>query len=381
MRILFITPWFPSRVHARDGNFVERYAALAAEVGSVTVLHVVHDPMLSKGTLEPYSGARAWGQLHQVYYGCQGGRWQRIRARRRAWQAAIDALAERPEVIYAHVLIDGGIVASRLARRWGVPFVVSEHASRYLEPGVPLRYALDFILARRAARRASWVLPVSAALQAGMEQKGIRANYRVLPNPVDDRFFVPAPRKASPRGRQMLHLSDASWQKNIGLLLEAFELAYRVDPSLELVLAGDGDPTFLRSAISAQIGPAAQRALQLRGPLDRSEVISAMQSASLFVLSSTIETQGIVVLEALLCGLPVVTTPCGGPQSLLQHPDDGTVLADFLPATLAESILAWFARPADTDHARQQRAERARQAFGLERFRADLREIISSVKG
>ncbi|MBC6994677.1 glycosyltransferase [Neolewinella lacunae] len=381
MRILFLTPWFPNRVHARDGNFVERYAALAAEIGSVTLLHAVHDPKLGVGTLELHTEARIWGQLHQVYYGGQGGRWQRLRARRKAWRAAIAALTERPDVIYAHVLIDGGIVAARLARRWGVPFVVSEHASRYLEPGVPLRYAFDFMLARRAARRASWVLPVSTALRMGMEQKGIRANYRVLPNPVDDRFFVPASREASPGGRQMLHLSDASWQKNIGLLLDAFELAHREDPGLELVLAGDGNPVVLRRAIATHLGPAARRALRLRGPLDRSEVVSAMQSARLFVLTSTIETQGIVVLEALLCGLPVITTPCGGPQSLLQHPEDGSVLADFQPTTLAEAMLAWLARPAETDHARQQRAERARQAFGLERFRVDLREILGSLRG
>jgi glycosyltransferase involved in cell wall biosynthesis len=61
------------------------------------------------------------------------------------------------------------------------------------------------------------------------------------------------------------------------------------------------------------------------GTLDRGSVVKEMQSADAFVLSSRHETFGVVLIEALACGLPVIATTCGGPECIVE-PDDGLLV-------------------------------------------------------
>ncbi|MEL7160893.1 MAG: glycosyltransferase, partial [Bacteroidota bacterium] len=180
IKILFVTSWYPNRVHTQDGNFVREYAEAVGAIHPVTLLHVVEDPAVATVITERHD--RTWGKVIQVCYPGARTRVQRIGSRSRAWQVALSEVsAERFDLIHAHVLIDGGIVADSFARRRKIPFVISTHSHRYLEPCPWLRLP-ELWLARRAARRAAFLLPVSPSLQGGMQGHRIRGNYRVLPN-------------------------------------------------------------------------------------------------------------------------------------------------------------------------------------------------------
>ena len=79
-------------------------------------------------------------------------------------------------------------------------------------------------LARRAAKRAFALLPVSKALQTALMASGMDARYEVLPNVIDQQQFQPPTELEARQGFRLFHLSDFSWQKRIEVLTERGEL-------------------------------------------------------------------------------------------------------------------------------------------------------------
>ncbi|MFT5999896.1 MAG: glycosyltransferase involved in cell wall biosynthesis [Neolewinella sp.] len=326
-------------MHTQDGNFVRRFAELLSLHHQVTVLHVTPDPELHGWTVECVQSKEAYGSLLTAYYAGDGARVQRLVNRSRAWTAVRRAYRGTPDLIHAHVLIDGGIVAMRMARQLGVPFVVSCHSSRYLEGETWRDRPLDYWLARRAAGRANALLPVSTALANALHAAGMEARFKVIPNLVDRIHFTPPDQRPPQQGFRLLHLSDFSRQKRLDILLVAFNLAWQKNSTLHLTIAGNGNPTLVKELLIRY--PEAATAITLEGELSREAVAQRMGEHDLFVLASEVETQGIVLTEALCCGLPVVTTNCGGPTDLGLSAEDGTIVPVNDPRALAAAILEW----------------------------------------
>jgi len=110
-------------------------------------------------------------------------------------------------------------------------------------------------------------------------------------------------------------------RKNVGMLFRAYELLVRTNPSIPdlcLVGAPPGDSVKKWAddkGISSRI--------RYMGKLNGSELQSAYQKASCFVLSSDEEGLAIVILEAMSSGIPVVSTNSGGPESLVRQGETG----------------------------------------------------------
>lgn len=359
---------------------MQRFAEALSGQHRVTVLHVTPDPELRGWKPDLVNSTEAYGELLTAYYAGGGARVQRLLNRSRAWAAVRRAYRGRPDLIHAHVLIDGGIIARRIARQLGVPFVVSCHSSRYLEGKTWRDRPLDYWLARRAARRAFALLPVSTALASGLHAAGMSARLEVIPNVIDRTHFLPPDQLPDHQAFRLLHLSDFSWQKRLDVLVVAFDLARQKNNNLQLTIAGNGDPEIVRKLLGKH--PPAAAAITLKGALTRSQVVQQMGVHDLFVLSSEVETQGIVLTEALCCGLPVVTTNCGGPADLKLLPADGSIVPVNDPRALATAILKWAA--AGTSELAERQARHLRYVEQdtppqiLERLNGIYREAITS---
>ena len=163
---------------------------------------------------------------------------------------------------------------------------------------------------------------LAAAAAVAPEQIGI------LPIPVDLELYAPEPdeswleRLERPRVIFVGRADDP--RKNARLLLEAWPRVRTALPHARLRLVGR-TPLMPVPEGAEAVGEVASVADELR-------------QASLFVLPSLQEGFGIVVAEALAAGVPVVVTPCGGPEDLVVSSGGGTVLADFAPKTLADAI-------------------------------------------
>ncbi|MFL6203971.1 MAG: glycosyltransferase family 4 protein [Acidimicrobiales bacterium] len=163
----------------------------------------------------------------------------------------------------------------------------------------------------------------------------------VVPGGVDvDRFAPAARRHPAPA---LLFAADASEpRKNLPLLLEAVAILRRAHPDLEVWVAGRGDQAALLSAAPA----AAQEAAVLLGDVAPEDMIDLYGRAWVMVLPSEAEAFGLVYVEALACGTPVVGLDRGGPAEIIR-PGIGAA-AQPTPESVAEACelaLGLAARP------------------------------------
>ena len=378
MRLLVISPWYPNRIHPTDGNFVAKLADLVSDEHDVTVLTVVPDPNYKEAS--PKVTDRREGRLRVVrlYYAGAGARVRRIWARSSAWKAGFKVVGTTYDLVHAHVLIDGGIAAWQFGKRNAVPFVVSEHATRWYEPWPPSRL-VELWLARRASRSARFLLPVTESLQRALSNHGVEGNVRVLSNTVDHRIFYPPKRAASVAHFGLLHVSDFSARKRTDLIIAAFFALEQEGYDVRLVVAGDGDQRHLAQLVRA-LDPR-QRPLDTNHPITllgtqtSRQVSELMRAADAFVLASTRETQSVVILEALMCGLQVVTTRSGGPETILTEPIFGTLTPVDDLGALTAALRTMIRRGIPTEASRTEIAKQANLRYGSKIIKRELLTI------
>jgi glycosyltransferase involved in cell wall biosynthesis len=142
----------------------------------------------------------------------------------------------------------------------------------------------------------------------------------------------------SPSSRMLISVGRLDRQKDPLLMLDAFERAAARQPDCHLVLIGDG---ILRQEVEARCGSAALAGkVSLLGARRPAEIAEWLRASDVFVLSSAYEGMPIVVLEALACGLPVVTTNVGEVQLTVHSNVNGMVIDGRSPEELANAISA-----------------------------------------
>ncbi len=155
----------------------------------------------------------------------------------------------------------------------------------------------------------------------------------LLPVPVDTKLFSPSPMPAT-LGRIGFAGRFTDPRKNIGLLLESVSLLRQQGHDATLVLMGDIASQPIMVAIEAH---GLKAHVLLPAQLSRTEMAVLMQSLDVFALPSHQEGLCIAALEAMACGVPVVSTRCGGPQEFVIDGETG-YLTDANPQAMARSI-------------------------------------------
>jgi glycosyltransferase involved in cell wall biosynthesis len=142
----------------------------------------------------------------------------------------------------------------------------------------------------------------------------------LLDFPIDVEKFSPGTPASKPSYRYILsvgRVDDA--RKNFPLLIRAFKRVKREMPDLKLVIVGKISKKSKVRKLVEQLGM--EEDVILTGQVK--EVVDYYRGAEAFVLSSRQEGLGIVVLEAMSCGIPVISTRCGGPEGIIRHGQTG----------------------------------------------------------
>jgi L-malate glycosyltransferase len=217
----------------------------------------------------------------------------------------------RPDVIHAHVSIPGGYVAARIGSEMGIPVIVQEHYSGFeSDARFPWRVG-GFV--KEMAKNIDGIYAVSLGFAERIKRTGIVPVCKVLPNPVNTDYFKIRDKGSSKQFRIMT-TGRLSQIKGTDIFLEALK---RLPDSMNwtATIYGDIDDRF-RYSRTLECGRLQDR-VALRGRVSQKELLEGYCQSNLFVVSSRSETANVSMLEALSCGLPVITTACGGPETLV----------------------------------------------------------------
>jgi len=397
LKVLFVTSWYPSQRNRLSGIFVREQAKAARLYCDVAVLHLAGGSghrswRLERETDEALSqGIPTWRLWHREFP--VRGAWRLFR--RRDTIRAFDELGRRgvrPDVIHAHVY-PAGLAAARIGKRRGIPVVLSEHFGAFLRG--TLRRG-EIATARAAFGSADIVLPVSRALQRAIEQYGVNARFRVVPNAIDTELFAPGERKPRKDGPvRLLWVAMFSETKGLSCLLRGLaDLGPRekqvgdcpnfpagkmgLSPSettdWRLDVIGDGPGRTSYEQLAQDSGLSDK--VVFHGRKQRPEIAEFMRRADIFLLSSAFETFSMVTAEALATGTPVLATRCGGPEELVTD-DSGMLIPPGDPAAMAAAVRTMIARLPTFD--RPAIARRAAERFGFEAVGKILLEVYTDV--
>ncbi|MHB1231092.1 MAG: glycosyltransferase [Burkholderiales bacterium] len=246
------------------------------------------------------------------------------------WLPHLQALSF--DLVHIHTPFVAHYAGLKLARALGVPSVETYHTffEEYLFHYVPLlpkglmRYLARAFSRSQCAALDGLVVPSQPMLDALLDY-GVETRAQVIPTGIEladfsggngQRFraqhHIPSTRPL------LLFVGRIAHEKNIGFLLEALTHIKHTHADALLVLAGEGPATATLQRQVARLGLEAH--VRFVGYLERgSALLDCYRAADIFVFSSRTETQGLVLLEAMALGVPVVGLAIMGTAEVLQH--------------------------------------------------------------
>lgn len=236
---------------------------------------------------------------------------------------------QKPDIIHAHFTEYGGM-AARLSEKTGIPLVITEHSSIMAGQEVSKKLLQT---AEKAYTSADCLISVSRLLADNiLRLTGVRSE--VVHNIIDGNVFCRKDRTGHD-GFRFISVSNLNPRKRIDLLIRAFSLIKDKCPEAVLDVVGEGEERqkLEKLAASLRLG----ERVTFTGRLTRREIADCFSRADCFVLPSERETFGVVYAEAMMAGLPVIATICGGPEEFVPeaagkvgHYDSPDTLADVM---------------------------------------------------
>jgi len=333
-------------------------AARAAEAEAPFPLFRMGRPRRARGQYLVAVGPRraAWYALQLAFHRQAGSRREVLA--NLLWYRRFLAQV-RPDVIHVQHPLERCVYARRVARLegWKMPLVVTAHSLF----GEHSESTIETVMAPNL-RAADWVIAVSSHIADQAMQLGVQSRrLRVIRSGVDTAQFRPALEAARaaarhalgipPEARLVLFVGNLEPRKQVDVLLRAMASVRAEVPDAALVVVGSGesagvqDQTARLIRLTHDLGLEHGDAVRFVGWVDDQELHDYYAAADVFALPSSSEAQGLVALEAMACGLPVVATAVGGLLGTIEDgrtgflvpPGDVPALADRLRQLLLDA--------------------------------------------
>lgn len=252
-------------------------------------------------------------------------------------------VSTKPSLIHAHNSIGAGVVARRLKKKFGIPYIVTEHASTFSESIFSTK---DIELIKEIYDDSDKIIAVSDAFRKiilSTVGNVYDSKIEVIPNFVDADFFLPGSPKSIDNigigNFTFLTISNLVPIKRVERLIKAFGAFIKNNTTLYspvLKIGGDG---YLKEELQHLVHNLnLSEHIIFLGKLSRAQVKTELESASAFVLGSEAETFGIVLIEAMMMGKPILSTKSGGAESIIQSDQVG-ILVDKNEDSLSKGFL------------------------------------------
>lgn len=344
MRILLTTAWYPNRKVAGDGVFIQKHAQAIARLNDVAVLmvqtdeaicglHIDIEPLKSSVDVNKDITSLVGVLVYvpktrfevPVITGLLRLMWLMIGylkgyryIKKNYWNG------QRPEVCHVNVLTRAAGLPWLLYKLHRIPYIITEHWTRYARPEAYPNSSLQLRLGRLFVRDASFVCPVSHNLELAMKKWGLESkHYSRVGNVVDTELFnlsqssTSCLSSAQCAGAIIPHFVHVSWMrdpaKNISGILRVLSRLQADGLSFHMDFIGEGNDKEQLIQFARELGLFSSFSnkadmVSFLAAKSGSELAVALQSHDALVMFSNHENQPVSILEALSCGLPVIAT-------------------------------------------------------------------------
>jgi 1,2-diacylglycerol 3-alpha-glucosyltransferase len=275
--------------------------------------------------------------------------------RRMRWRPLVEALhwmsRERFDLVHVQTPFIAHYAGVRHARALHIPCITTYHTffEEYLHhyaPLVPRSIGRVVVRAftRSQSRQVDALIAPSEPMREVLQQYGVRTPTYVLPTGLPADRFRPgdgqrfrALAQLPPDRPLLLYVGRIAFEKNIEFLIQSYARIRRDAPRAMLVIAGEGPAEGALRRLVTKLD--LDRDVRFVGYLDRNgALLDCYAAAHAFVFASRTETQGLVLLEAMAQGAPVISTASLGTRSILK-PESGSIVVPEQPEEFAAAVL------------------------------------------
>ncbi|MBX9974427.1 glycosyltransferase [Cytobacillus firmus] len=220
----------------------------------------------------------------------------------------------KPDIIHAHSCLWGGWAAAKIAKEENIPVMITEHSSKLVREVLKPYEEKEIAATMKLTDK---IISVGPSLKKALSQYTDKEIIEI-PNIVDFKTFQKESKQQTLKSNKFRFFSLALLTPNKGMdiLIKSFAKGFK-DQEAELVIGGDGAQKQELVALAKSLG--VENQVQFLGAVNRKEVVHHMNACDTFVLASKFETFGVVLIEALACGKPVISTNSGGPSSIVNE--------------------------------------------------------------
>ena len=235
------------------------------------------------------------------------------------------------DLIHIHTPFVAHYAGVKLGKILNIPCIATYHTlfEEYLYHYIPLvpKQILRFFARRFSSSQndqVQGVIAPSSIIVNLLKEYGVQNNITIIPTGIDSKKFATgnpdnfkSTHNVPANKRILLNVSRIAFEKNMGVLIEMLQYVKQEIPDIHLVIAGEGPAKKSYMELANKLG--LNDTISFVGYLDRdTELVDCYHSADVFVFSSKTETQGLVLLEAMAAGTPVVSVAEMGTRDVLK---------------------------------------------------------------
>ena len=312
--VLFLSSWYPSRVHTTLGNFVRYHALAASKYNSINVLYIVADDNVKDYEIKYFQDHELKTTI--VYF--KRGIFKYLNyfvAFTKGFHFVKEKNKLKFDIVHMNIMHPGIWQALYLKWRYKIPYVVSENWHGFQDLA---KYNLSFLemkLIKIGFRFSSVISPVSKQLKNCMINANYQAKYQIIPNVVDTDKFHIGELDTNKNNFTFLHVSTLDDSiKNVSGIIDAFEKIKHKNMVLKII--GDGPVDWIIKKVSTL---KTKNTVVVESEKTHDQIAEEMQKADVFVLFSNIENLPLVLIESISSGTPFIATKVGGIPELFNN--------------------------------------------------------------
>ncbi|MDD5489368.1 MAG: glycosyltransferase [Candidatus Moranbacteria bacterium] len=263
------------------------------------------------------------------------------------------------DIVHAHTPFNLGLLARYVARKQKIPLVythhtrISEEATAYFKSKKILPRLARSIYVSFANKNNAVIAP-SEGLKNILEKEGVRKPIYVLPTGVDLHFFgfneksekesrhIREKFGITPQEKVLIFVGRLDPEKNVEFLIESFGKLLTKYKEIKFLIVGSG---FHENKLKQYSKDIPSGHIVFAGSVPFEKMPFYYQAADAFVFSSPTETQGLVILEAMASGLPIVAVKNRIIDNLIESGKNGYLLDSFDTGIFAEKVLDIISHP------------------------------------